>query len=101
MESFKDAWDMVCTYCKTRITDVAYNLWIGKIEPVKMDFTTRQATLLVQNEFHKQALSKGYAPLLNSAFTEIFGVNDIALIFIIPDSTKSRFICFFIKISWN
>jgi chromosomal replication initiator protein len=85
VESFKDAWDMVCTYCKTRITDVAYNLWIGKIEPVKMDFTTRQATLLVQNEFHKQALSKGYAPLLNSAFTEIFGVNDIALIFITPE----------------
>ena len=64
MESFKDAWDMVCGYCKTRITDVAYNLWIGKIEPINMDFTNKEATLLVQNEFHKQALSKGYAPPL-------------------------------------
>ena len=81
---------MVCGYCRTRITDVAYNLWIGKIEPVDMDFTSKQATLLVQNEFHKQALSIGYAPLLNSAFTEIFGVNDISLIFITPEHIEKN-----------
>ncbi len=90
MESFKDAWDMICGYCKTRITDVAYNLWIGKIEPIDMDFTNKEATLLVQNEFHKQALSKGYAPLLNSAFTEIFGEDDITLVFITPDCTRKN-----------
>lgn len=90
MESFKDAWDIICGYCKTRITDVAYNLWIGKIEPVSMDFTDKKATLLVQNEFHKQALSKGYAPLLNSAFTEVFGVDDITLVFVTPDYTRKN-----------
>lgn len=90
MESFKDAWDMVCGYCKTRITDVAYNLWIEKIEPVDMDFTSKEATLLVQNEFHKQALSRGYAPLLNSAFTEIFGVDDITLVFVTQNYKKKN-----------
>ena len=88
MESFRDAWNIICGYCRTRITDVAYNLWIGKIEPISMDFADKKATLLVQNEFHKQALSKGYAPLLNSAFTEVFGVDDITLVFVTPDYTN-------------
>ena len=38
MESFHEAWDLICDYCKAHITDVAYKTWISRIEPVKLDF---------------------------------------------------------------
>ena len=34
MDSFNEAWDIICDYCRQRITDVAYKTWISKIEPV-------------------------------------------------------------------
>lgn len=27
MESFHEAWDLICDYCKAHITDVAYKTW--------------------------------------------------------------------------
>ena len=38
MNSFGDAWELVCSYCKTKITDVAYNTWIVRIKPLELDF---------------------------------------------------------------
>ena len=38
MDSFNEAWKIICDYCKERITDVAYTTWISKIEPVSLDF---------------------------------------------------------------
>lgn len=84
MESFNEAWELICDYCKTRITDVAYKTWISRIEPVNIDFETGDARLLVPNEFHKQTLTRCYTPLLNSAFEEIFGSSNINLCFITP-----------------
>ena len=84
MESFNEAWKLICDYCKTRITDVAYKTWISRIEPVNIDFETGDARLLVPNEFHKQTLTRCYTPLLNSAFEEIFGSSNINLCFITP-----------------
>lgn len=76
MESFNEAWDLICDFCKTRITDVAYKTWISRIEPVKLDFNAGDAILMVPNEFHRQTLNRCYLSLLNSAFNEVFGVRD-------------------------
>ena len=84
MESFNEAWELICSYCKTRITDVAYKTWISRISPVKIDFDTGDAILMVPNEFHKQTLTRCYTPLLNSAFEEIFGSNGINICFVTP-----------------
>lgn len=86
MESFNEAWELICSYCKTRITDVAYKTWISRIEPINIDFDTGEAKLLVPNEFHKQTLTRCYTPLLNSAFEEIFGSQGIQICFVTPDS---------------
>ena len=40
MESFTEAWKLICEYCKSRITEVAFTTWISRIEPVDLDFTT-------------------------------------------------------------
>ena len=71
MESFHEAWDLICDYCKAHITDVAYKTWISRIEPVKLDFDAGDAILMVPNEFHRQTLNRCYMPLLNSAVHEI------------------------------
>lgn len=84
MESFNEAWDLICDYCKTRITEVAYKTWISRIEPVCLDFDEGLAKLLVPNEFHRQTLSRCYNQLLSSAFEEIFGAG-ITLCFVTPN----------------
>ncbi len=43
MDSFNEAWDIICDYCRQRITDVAYKTWISKIEPVNLDFSQGKA----------------------------------------------------------
>lgn len=72
MDSFEDAWEVICGYCKTKITDVAYKTWIERIKPFKLDFETGTAYLLVPNDFHRQTLTRCYIPLLNEAFEAVF-----------------------------
>ena len=73
MESFNEAWEIICDFCKSRITEVAYKTWIGRIKPLKLDFDNGTAILMVPNEFHRQTLNRCYISLLNSAFEEVFG----------------------------
>lgn len=72
MNSFGDAWELVCSYCKTKITDVAYNTWIVRIKPLKLDFESNTAYLIVPTDFHRQTVNRCYIPLLNEAFEAIF-----------------------------
>lgn len=72
MDSFDDAWEVICSYCKTKITDVAYNTWISRIKPINLDFEKNTAFLLVPNDFHRQTLTRCYIPLLNEAFQAVF-----------------------------
>lgn len=88
MESFNEAWKIICDYCKTRITEVAYKTWISRIKPMELDFDKGTATLLVPNEFHKQTLHRCYNQLIKEAFDEIFGTGfDIR--FVTPNETVS------------
>lgn len=73
MESFSDAWGVICEYCKSKITDVAYKMWISRIEPVDLDFSSGKLILLVPTEFHKETLERCYSNLINDACKEIFG----------------------------
>ena len=84
MDSFNEAWGIICDYCKERITDVAYKTWISKIEPVNLDFTQGKAILMVPGDFHRQTLIRGYLKLLNDAFANVFGPG-IEITFTIPD----------------
>ena len=56
MDSFNEAWEVICDYCRQNITEVAYNTWISKIEPVKLDFVQGKAILMVPGDFHRQTL---------------------------------------------
>lgn len=89
MDSFNDAWNIICEYCHQHITEVAYKTWISKIEPVKMDFAEGKAILMVPADFHRQTLIRGYMPLLNEAFASVFG-EGIEIVFTVPNETAVK-----------
>lgn len=89
MDSFDDAWEVICSYCKTKITDVAYNTWISRIKPLKLDFANNTAYLLVPNDFHRQTLTRCYIPLLNEAFEAVFD-NKFIISLKIPDEVEQK-----------
>lgn len=89
MDSFNEAWEIICEYCRSKITDVAYKTWISKIEPVNLDFAQGKAILMVPADFHRQTLLRGYMPLLNEAFASVFG-EGIEICFIIPEEETTK-----------
>ncbi len=89
MNSFNDTWNIICNYCKTKITDVAYDTWIARIEPVSLDFSAGQTKLLVPSEFHRETLNRCYIPLLNEAFENIFGTS-FEIVFLIPEEEQKE-----------
>ena len=89
MDSFNEAWSVICEYCKQNITEVAYKTWISKIEPVKMDFSEGKAILMVPGDFHRQTLIRGYMQLLNDAFASVFG-EGIEIVFTVPDEINTK-----------
>lgn len=89
MDSFNETWTLVCDLCKSRITKVAFQTWISRIEPQDFSFETLQVTLLVPNEFHRETVTRCYLKLLTDAFTEIFGQQfDIKLV--VPEEIEKE-----------
>ena len=71
MESFTDVWSLASNFCKKKITEVAYNLWIKIITPVRYENGT--AVLMVTAPFQKKIIEEKYLPLLKSAFESVLG----------------------------
>ena len=89
MDSFNETWELICDYCKQRISGVAYKTWISKIEPVNLDFAEGKAILMVPGDFHRRAVIRGYMDLLDDAFKSVFG-DGIEISFTIPDETAAK-----------
>lgn len=89
MDRFDDAWKVICEYCKKNITDVAYNTWINKIEPIGIDLDNKEANLLVPNDFHRKTLERCYLVLLSDAFIAVFDT-EIKINFKIPEETETE-----------
>lgn len=80
LETFNEAWDVICDYLKNKkdngkkvISDVAYNAWIKKIQPVGIDFENGQIVLSVPNNLNKTVIDNSYIGILKIASEEIFG----------------------------
>ncbi|MBQ4128633.1 MAG: chromosomal replication initiator protein DnaA [Ruminococcus sp.] len=91
MGSFDEAWQVICDYFQNekKITDVAYKTWMSRIQPVNIDFEKGEITLLVPNDFHRQTLLRCYMPMLNDAYTAVFGTS-FETIFIVPDEVEKK-----------
>ena len=73
METFIEAWNLICDYLKNQIPEVSYNLWIGKIEPVNLDFSSGSVVLKVSTPFHRDIIMKSYQNNLKEAFNNVLG----------------------------
>ena len=63
MESFLDAWKSVSDYCKDHMHEVAFNVWIKIIKPVRLE--DEQAVLSVRTRCQTDIIEKNYMDLLN------------------------------------
>ena len=73
MESFDQAWELICEYCKGQITEVAYKTWFSRLIPVSLDFEKGVAIIEAPNDFHRQTLLRCYSDLMKEAFQSVFG----------------------------
>lgn len=91
MGSFDEAWQVICDYFQNekKITEVAYKTWISRIVPKNIDFEKGEITLLVPNDFHRQTLKRCYMPMLEDAYTAVFGTT-FETVFIIEDEISKK-----------
>ncbi len=89
MESFTEVWNMVCNYCKSRITEIAFSTWIGRIEPMTLDFANGVAVLKVPNELHRQTILHYYKDMIEEAFRQIFS-QEIQVRLVTPEETEQE-----------
>ena len=73
MESFLEAWDLICDYCKKQVTDVSYETWFSKLVPISLDFGAGVAIIQAPNEFNKSTIERGFHKCLNDAVQSVFG----------------------------
>lgn len=71
MQSFQDVWDNVCTYCKDKISDVAFKTWIYCMEPVELKDDT--AVFFVRSDFQRKVILDRYSSLLQDGFQQTMG----------------------------
>ncbi len=85
MDSFSDLFSYVCRYCRSQISEVAYNLWINDIKPLSFDGKT--AYLFVETEFKKSIVEEKYLGLLKEAFENVLGFEaDVILTYVDNDA---------------
>lgn len=89
MDSFEQAWELICDYCKSQITGVAYKTWFSSLKPISLDFTNNVATIEAPNEFHMQTLLRGYSDVLGRAFESVFGA-PIRLSVTVPQAAPAK-----------
>ena len=71
MHSFSDVFERVKEVCRGEMSEVAYNLWIDKLELTDMDSST--ARLICSTEFMREIINEKYNALLPAAFEQTLG----------------------------
>ena len=71
MDSFREVFDLACQYCQKELSEVAYNLWIKDIEPVRFEGSV--AYLFVRSAFKKSIVEEKYLDLLKKSFEKALG----------------------------
>lgn len=71
MDSFNDIWEAVLAYCKERVTETAYNLWIKIIEFSSFEVST--VTLCFPKPMYMDVVIPQYGGLIEEAFENVMG----------------------------
>ena len=71
MESFAELFALVLENCRGRMSNVAFDLWLKDIVPVRLDDST--AYLKVNSDFKMNIVKEKYTSILKSAFEDTLG----------------------------
>ncbi len=89
MDSFEEIYSLVSDFCKTQMTEVAFNLWIKDIIPIKL--TSEYVRLGVNSEFKQNIVSEKYKELLSRGFERVLGFPvEVKIECVVPEEMKPR-----------
>ncbi len=71
MDSFNEIWEAVLSYCRERVTETAYNLWIKSIEFSNYEVST--ITLCLPKKMYMDVVIPQYSALIEEAFENVMG----------------------------
>ncbi|MCI8648611.1 MAG: chromosomal replication initiator protein DnaA [Anaerotruncus sp.] len=71
MESFADLFALVLESCRGKMSEVAFNLWLKDISPIRLDGSV--AYLRVNSEFKMNIVREKYTSILKSTFEDTLG----------------------------
>lgn len=71
MNSFKEIWEAVLAYCKERLNETTFNLWINKIE--YEDFEDGEVILSCPNKMYLEVITTQFSELIAEAFESVMG----------------------------
>ena len=88
MDNFDELWQSVLDYCKNKITETAYNLWL---EPIEIgNFENGIAHLHFSNGFKKNTVVAQYNDLLFEAFEAVCGFPVLVLYYAPEDFMREE-----------
>lgn len=82
MDNFDELWQSVLEYCKSRVTETAFSLWLKPIEIG--NFEKGVAHLHFSNSFKKNTVVGQYHELLTEAFNTVCGFN-VEIVYSCPE----------------
>lgn len=86
LDSVDDIWNGVLAYCKEKISDTAYSLWIKPIEMT--GFEQGYTQLFFSNEFKKNTVVGQYNDLIYEAFEHVVGF-PVLITYLCPEDLMS------------
>lgn len=86
MDSFAEIWDLVQQELKSKVTEVAYNVWLRPLEFIKFENDT---VFLSIDQFKKGIIENKFMSALKSAFEAILGFS-VEIVFLVPGETKTK-----------
>ena len=87
MDSFNDVFQAAQAYCKERMVDATYNLYIAGLEPISFE-GSGQVTLRVRNDFICKIVRERYLPMLEEAFKSVLGF-DVLIALVVPSDSPA------------
>ena len=71
MDSIMEVWRAVLAYCKTKVSEVMYNMWLEPLEVVKFENDT--VVFSVSSEFQRSIISTKFKEILIAGFEDVMG----------------------------
>lgn len=71
MDTMNDVWKEVLSICKTKVSDVMFNLWLAPLELIKFENDT--FIFLIGTEFKKTIIMDKFSAVIKESFEEVMG----------------------------